>query len=175
MLRKLEWEIFLNCLPYFSKILFFSVLPTRTTRYRKAYFRSDKSRWPWRKKIVITVCVFAGSRKAPRKSHHEFNEKRQILKGRRGDWEKRGLLPGCLLVCQPGLGSARPGHNCLQKVYARSDSVHQKCCSSSVSESLLSLYSPSIIVASQSAEIAFRLNFRHKTPNCTIKKFVAHQ
>lgn len=84
------------------------------------------TRWAGQKESCELCLRFAGSRKASRKSHHEFNEKRQISRVRRVGQARSPCLAGWwfgwLVDCQ-----ARPrDHNCLQKVYARSDSVHQK-------------------------------------------------
>jgi len=59
------------------------------------------------------------------------------------------------------VGRLPAGHNCLRKLYARSDNRQEK-----IQDPLPSVLPP--------LKIAIRLNFKHKTPNCTIKKFVAH-
>jgi len=59
------------------------------------------------------------------------------------------------------------GHNCLRKLYARTDSGQEKRPFWKSRRTQAKDPLPLL-------KIAIRLNFKHKTPNCTIKKFVAH-
>lgn len=118
---------------------------------------------------MICVYVLPGSRKASRKSHHEFNEKRQISRVQCWPGPDPHLRPvGWLAGRLPDPASAIIV--CKKFMHVAIAYIKKWCSKSSGALPT----SPTTVFPQWGQKIAFRLNFRHKTPNCTIKKFVAH-